>query len=111
MQFFAEGLRETADGAVSTAKRLVALFEADRSRIEGLRGGTGSALRVHDALRHSPLTSAKRLSAATGISIPTINSALTALEQLGIARETTGRKRNRLFSYAEYLRLLGDERD
>lgn len=111
VQFFAEGVRETADGAVLTAKRLVALFEADRSRIEGLRGGTGSVLRVHDALRHSPLTSAKRLSAATGISIPTINSALAALEQLGIARETTGRKRDRLFSYAEYLRLLSDESD
>jgi Fic family protein len=57
------------------------------------------------------LTSAKRLSAATGISIPTINSALAALEKLGITRETTGRKRDRLFSYAEYLRLLGDEGD
>ena len=110
-QFFAEGVRETADAAVSTARRLVSLFETDRARIEGLRGSTRSTLQIHDSLKHSPLTSAKRLSAVTGLSAPTVNSVLAALEQLGIVRETTGRKRGRLFSYAEYLKVLTDDAD
>jgi DNA-binding transcriptional ArsR family regulator len=64
---------------------------------------------VHEALKQSPLTSAKHLSTATTLSIPTVNTALAALERLGIVRETTGQKRNRLFSYAEYLRLITEE--
>jgi Fic family protein len=108
-QFFAEGVRETANGAAATARGLAALFAADRERVRALRGIAGSALQVHEALKQSPLTSAKHLSTATTLSIPTVNTALAALERLGVVRETTGQKRNRLFSYAEYLRLLTDE--
>jgi Fic family protein len=108
-QFFAEGVRETANGAAATARGLAALFAADRERVRALRGIAGSALQVHEALKRSPLTSAKHLSATTALSIPTVNTALAALERLGIVRETTGQKRNRLFGYAEYLRLLTEE--
>ena len=108
-QFFAEGVRETANGAAATARGLAALFAADRERVRALRGIAGSALQVHEALKQSPLTSAKHLSTVTTLSIPTVNTALAALERLGVVRETTGQKRNRLFSYAEYLRLLTDE--
>jgi Fic family protein len=108
-QFFAEGVRETANGAAATARGLAALFAADRERVRALRGIAGSTLQVHEALKQSPLTSAKHLSTATTLSIPTVNTALAALERLGVVRETTGQKRNRLFSYAEYLRLLTDE--
>jgi Fic family protein len=108
-QFFAEGVRETANGAAATAQQLAALFAADRERVRALRGIAGSALQVHEALKQSPLTSAKHLSTATTLSIPTVNTALAALERLGIVRETTGQKRNRLFSYAEYLRLITEE--
>ena len=108
-QFFAEGVRETANGAAATARRLAELFAADRERVRALRGIAGSALQVHEALKRSPLTSAKHLSTATTLSTPTVNTALAALERLGIVRETTGQKRNRLFSYAEYLRLITEE--
>jgi Fic family protein len=108
-QFFAEGVRETANGAAATARGLAALFAADRERVRALRGIAGSALQVHEALKQSPLTSAKHLSTATTLSIPTVNTALAALARLGIVRETTGQKRNRLFSYAEYLRLITEE--
>ena len=108
LAFFAEGVRETATGAVATAQRLVALFAGDRERIRALRRIAGSALQVHDALQQRPVASAPQLAARTGLAMPTVNSVLAALEPLGIVRELTGRRRGRLFSYAPYLAILSE---
>jgi Fic family protein len=54
LQFFLEGVRETAEGAVSTAKRRVELFGNDRERILPHGRRAGSTLRVHDALKAAP---------------------------------------------------------
>jgi DNA-binding transcriptional ArsR family regulator len=43
---------------------------------------------------------------ATGLSEPTVGKALATLAQLGIVREATGRRRNRVFVYTRYLDLL-----
>ncbi len=42
------------------------------------------------------------------MTIPTIGSAFAALERLGIVRELTGRRRDRLFGYAKYLEILDE---
>jgi hypothetical protein len=39
-------------------------------------------------------------------SFPTVNAAFGRLEQAGVLREVTGRKRGRLFAYDAYLSLL-----
>lgn len=104
--FFADGVRETATAAVRTARQLVTLFAADRERIRNAGRIAGSALQVHHALEERPISTSALLHARTGLSVPTVNNALAALEELGIAREITGRRRNRAFAYDAYLRLL-----
>jgi len=42
------------------------------------------------------------------VSLPTVNRALEQLRGLGIVAELTGRKRDRLFSYVEYVRILSE---
>ncbi|MEE8147239.1 MAG: Fic family protein, partial [Longimicrobiales bacterium] len=49
--FFLEGLRVTAEGAVSAAEHVAEMFAADRARIEPSGRRAGSALRVHEALK------------------------------------------------------------
>jgi hypothetical protein len=44
----------------------------------------------------------------TGLSAPPVNKALATLADLGLVREITCRRRNRLFSYEGYLRILGE---
>ena len=44
----------------------------------------------------------------TGLSFPTAAKGLATLVDLGIAREVTGNRRNRVFSYAQYLAILGE---
>lgn len=108
VRFFATGVQETAAGAVGTAQRLVRLFQQDRARIQELGRAAGSALRLHEALQERPLDSASRLAARTGLSVPAVNATLAALRELHVVREITGRRRNRLFSYDAYLRILDE---
>jgi DNA-binding transcriptional regulator GbsR (MarR family) len=44
----------------------------------------------------------------TGLSVPTVGSALQVLCELGIARELTGKRRNRLYGYDRYLQILSE---
>ncbi len=109
LEFIAEGVVEAAKGAVDTAVRLSELFALDRSRIEGATGRrAGSALRVHEALKARPLRSITDLAATTGLSFPAAAAAVDALVELGVAREFTGRRRDRLFVYERYVAILGE---
>ena len=44
----------------------------------------------------------------TGLSFPAAASAMDLLTGLGIARELTGKRRNRLFVYDQYLSTLNE---
>jgi len=108
LAFFIEGVRLTADGAVSTARRLGEMFREDRSRLEPKGRRAGSALRVHEALKTRPITSVAEACRTTGLSFPAVGSAMELLVELGIARELTGKRRNRLFVYDRYLAILSE---
>ena len=113
LSFFLTGVRETAEGAVATAQRLVALFREDRERIVPRGRRAGSALRVHDALKARPLASMQEVCTRSGLSFPAANTAMQMLVELGVARELTGKRRNRVFAYDRYLAILseGTERE
>lgn len=108
LEFFLEGVRQTADGAVSTAQRLVAMFREDRERIQ--RGGrvAGSALRVHDLMSERPITNLREIVDRTKLSFPAASAGMKLLADLGLATELTGKKRNRLYSYSRYLAILNE---
>ncbi len=80
-----------------------------RYHFNGGREGAGlcpSALQIHRALMEGPITTAGWLVKKTGITAATVNKALTHLERLGIVRELTSRKRNRLFRYTGYVEIM-----
>jgi Fic family protein len=106
LDFFAEAVIVTATQAVDTAKQLVDLSNEDRESISGLGRAAVSALRVHRALMGRPITDSNGLVEKTGITPPTVNKCLGHLERLGIIRELTSRKRNRVFSYTGYLEIM-----
>lgn len=95
--------------AVDTAKQLVAVFNADRDRIQGLGRQAGSALQVHAAMQTRPLRNVAGLQHATKRSVPTILKALDVLQEFAIVREVTGRRRNRVYGYRKYLAILNRE--
>ncbi len=108
LDYFAEAVTVTAGQAVGTAQRLEAMASRDRERIRELGRAADSALRVHRELLRRPLARSPELTRRTGLTALTVNRALENLCTLGIAREITGRKRNRVFRYGEYLAILDE---
>ncbi len=50
----------------------------------------------------------KDLLGLSTLSAPTVNQALSNLEKAGLVREMTGRRRDRLFAYTDYLAILAE---
>ena len=108
LRFFLEGVRDTAESVVAAAQRLYEIFRQDRDRISaGARAG--SLLRVHQHLMRSPVLSVTEARRLTGLSYSACASALAQLENLGVVKEVTGRRRGRLFVYDRYLAILHQE--
>lgn len=106
LDFFAEAVIVTATQAVETAQLLLNLSNQDRDKISGLGRAAASTLQVHRALMEHPIATSGSLVEKTGITPATVNKALGHLEQLGIVKELTAQKRNRLFSYAGYIEIM-----
>ncbi|AJF07976.1 Fic family protein [Geoalkalibacter subterraneus] len=106
LDFFAEAVIVTASQAVETAQQLLDLSSQDRDKISGLGRAAASTLQVHRALMEHPIATSASLVKKTGITPATVNRALAHLEQLGIVKELTAQKRNRLFSYAGYIEIM-----
>jgi len=108
VDFFLEGVEQTAHGAVQTARRLVDLFQQDTRRVQSSGRGAANVLRVLDALRQRPLCSLRQIGQSAGVSFPTASKAMLTLVKMGIARELTGQRRNRVFVYDAYLNILNE---
>ena len=106
LDFVLEGIEQTAAGAVNTAHRLLALFRDDAGRVQTL--GRANAMRVFDILRRRPVARIDALATETGVAYPTAARAVEALQTLGILREITGRRRERIFAYQAYLAILNE---
>lgn len=110
--FFVDAIAATANQAVATAKQLTAKLAADKARLATLGRLAGSATQVLDAMFKYPIANISSLAASTGLTPATIGKALDALQnQLGIIRELSGMKRNRIYTYSEYIEILNQESD
>lgn len=111
LSFFLEGVAEVSEEATATARRIVHLREEVRKQInERLGRRAAPALILLDDLFRNPIVNVRRVGEVTKLSQPAANALTNALEEIGILRETTGKKTYRLFAFDEYLKLF-QERD
>jgi Fic family protein len=108
LEFFLDGVRQTADQAFDTAIRVTDLFKRDREHITSAGDRAGSVLRLHELLQTNPYLTAPVAAKRSGLTMPTVNGALAELEKLGIVKEITGRKRGRVFCYQAFLEILSE---
>lgn len=108
--FFLEGVVVIANKAFEAANQLNRLFREDRERISAAaKQRANSALRIHETLMERPLVSLPYACEKTNLTFRTAAKAMEALISLGIAEEVTGRARNRLFVYRNYVDTLNEE--
>lgn len=108
IEFFLTGVRDTAEQAVETARRILALLRTDQQRIESKGRSAASQLRLLQYAHTQPVFSIAGAADRLGLSFPTVAAAVQELQSQGILEEITGRQRKRLFAYREYLAILNE---
>jgi len=108
LDFFLEGVDLTASNAVETARRLITLSQQDEQKIQKAGRTASTLLRVFRVLCERPLVTLSQICERTGLSFPSAANAMKTLAQLGMVREVTGQRRNRIFAYDEYLNILNE---
>ncbi len=116
LEFFLEGVAEVAEDASQKLASLQALFNADRERVQRGRGDSIYSraavlnnLNVFEHLRTKLVTTISEVTQACGLSKPTAARVLAEFEELGLAREITGARRNRVYLYDGYFQLLNED--
>jgi Fic family protein len=105
--FFLQGVRLVAEEAIRSAKELSARTKEDRSSVLGRRDATVASVRLFELLPKQPMITVKRAMRLLDTTRPTAAKSVNTLVDAGVLEETSGRKRDRVFAYEEYLRLLG----
>lgn len=106
--FFLDGVAETAQQAVDTAQRLLALLVRDRARIAVLGQRAGNVGLVFDQFARRVILDVPQVIPHIPLSPPTIRAAIRTLEELEIVNELTGQQRHRVFAYQQYLDILSE---
>ena len=109
LDYFAEGIEQSATQAVATARQLLLIVSEDRDRIATLGRAAASALAVQQALQRQPVTTVAALVNQTGLAPATVNRVLALLVDNDMVSELTQRQRGRVFAYRRYVDALNAE--
>lgn len=109
LDFFLEGIHYTSNEGVSTAVRLQNLFRDDERRVLGMGKGSDLGMQIFRNMQAKPVFSMKTMSKLIGKTFPTTAAAVGKLEKMGMVREITGRERDRVYSYYDFVRILNED--
>ena len=104
--FFLEGVATAANDAELSIAAIASLIASDRQRLlDATKAGPGS-YRLFEMLPMMPRFTIERVRQKLSTTFPTATAAVNVLEDLGIVKEMTGQKKNRVYSYQGYVELL-----
>ncbi len=106
LSFFLDGIAGAAEESADTAERTLSLFVKDREKIQRLGRGAPSALSVQELMQKKPFVRIRTAAKDLKLTVPTVTSALNHLVRLGIVKEVSRRRRDRLFSYSRYVNMV-----
>jgi Fic family protein len=109
MDFFLQGVRDTANQAARTASNIDKLFRTDKEKIEHFGRGAASGMLIYRHAQVNPLFSIKSAAREMKVSFPTASAAVARMLEVGILRESSGKRRDRLFLYSKYLDVLNQD--
>jgi Fic family protein len=109
IKFFLNAIIETAEIGKRTFKEILALKNRVDAKIVTLNRRAQIGRELVYYLYRQPLITIGDIVANLGISVPTANDLVQSFEDLGILREITGYRRNRVFEFSEYVKLFKNE--
>ena len=90
-------------------RHVSSLLNIDRQRLLGSCAVTVPAIRLFDQLPDHPVVTLAGAMTVLKTTKPTTAKAIESLRTAKILRETTGRRRDRIYAYTAYLELLTGE--
>lgn len=107
--FFLRGVIEVSVEAAETARRILALREAHREAVTThMARAAANGHRLLQHLYERPIVSIAEVQEHLGTTYPAASNVVNRLASLGILREITGYRRNRLFRYESYIKLFSE---
>jgi Fic family protein len=106
LRFFLEGIRQTSESSIATFKAIIALRERCEREIATLGKKTRLAQAALQSLYGRPVVDGQDMAASLEVNISTALRLIDDFVRLGILRERTGFKRNRVFVFHEYVALF-----
>jgi Fic family protein len=106
IKFFLLGVYESSEDAINTIRELEALHEKSFKKIEKIGRSFKTVSRVLKHLERNPIIDIKKTSGQLELSFNAVSNAVNQLVELGILRQTDRVKRNRVFSYEQYLDIM-----
>lgn len=106
IKFFLVGVAETARNSKATFEKIIVLRNRCESAIITLGRRAKMGQKLLKCLYSEPIMSAKLIGQRLNLTHPSVNQLLKDFQKIGILKEITGFKRNRLFVFKEYLDLF-----
>lgn len=105
-RFFLKCIREAADDASATSQQCFALVAKHRKSVLKVDGVTVNAIQLFELLPENPLVTLNRVIDLLDTTKPTATKAIDVLCRAKVLREITGKQRDRVFAYHDYLKAL-----
>ncbi|MHB8986366.1 MAG: Fic family protein [Eubacteriales bacterium] len=106
IKFYLQGIYDISQQATKAAKLIMNLQSKDRVLVNTLGKASPTAFRLLDLLFEYPVISSPSVSKKLELSPPAARRAINNLEQLGILKEISGKKRDRLYAYDAYVEII-----
>ncbi len=107
LKFFLVGIIETAKSAIDTFTKIIALRDKlEKNTIISLGKRLPNAKSLLTYLYSKPVVTVSDVMTNLNVTKQTANALIKDFHNLGILKEQTGYKRNRIFVFEEYLRLF-----
>ncbi|NTU47262.1 Fic family protein [Candidatus Roizmanbacteria bacterium] len=106
LKFYLEGVTVTADKAVQVARNIMKLREINTQKVISLGRSAEKGEKLLNLLYKRPLITIKGVEKSVGLENPNALKLVSKFEKLGILKEITGKSRNRIFSYQDYIQLF-----
>lgn len=109
IKFFLVAVIETSKKGILTFQKILKLKEKiEGEKIVTLGKKVSKAREFMNLLHRAPYMTAADIMEGLNITAPTANALIPDFVRLGILKEMTGKKRNRMFFFVEYLCLFSE---
>jgi Fic family protein len=106
LKFFLEGVIETSQNAVETARKIIKLREESYAKVSSLGRSSEKGMILLRRLFQVPMVRVKDIERIANLQNPNALSLLSKFVEKGILYEITGKQRNRVYSYRDYVDIF-----